>query len=74
MTEDVFDNPNIDWESCTFEGARLQNHRQFRALSFGEKLAVIEGMNELALRILEHRKRQGLPYVDPYISEARRKS
>lgn len=73
MTEGLFDDANIDWESCTFDGARLQNHRRFQALSFGEKLAVIEGINEVALRILEHRKRQGLPYIDPYTSEVRRK-
>jgi hypothetical protein len=73
MAEDLFDDPSIEWASCTFDGARLQNHRRFQALSFGEKLAVIEGMNEVALRMLENRKRQGLPYIDPYTSEVRRK-
>jgi hypothetical protein len=72
MTEGLFDDANIDWESCTFEGARLQNHLRFQALSFGEKLAVIEGMNEVALRIFEHRKRQGLPSIGPCASNARR--
>jgi hypothetical protein len=74
MAEGLFDNPNIDWQSCTFDGARLQNHRHFEALSFGEKLAVIEGMNEVVLRMLEYRKHHGLPYIDPYTSEVRRGS
>ena len=61
--------PTLIGRGCTFDGARLQNHRQFQALSFGEKLTVIEGMNEVAVRLLEHRKRRGLPYLDPYTGE-----
>ncbi len=74
MANGLFDDPTIDWTACTFDGARLQNHRQFQALSFGEKLAVIEGMNEVAVRLLEHRKRQGLPYLDPYTGELVRRA
>ena len=64
---------SIDWSSCTWEGSRLSQHREYYALSFRKKLEINEEMADFTLRILEHRKRQGLPYIDPYTSEVRRK-
>ena len=62
---------SIDWSSCTWEGSRLSQHREYYALSFRKKLEINEEMADFTLRILEHRKRQGLPYIDPYASEGR---
>jgi len=36
------------WESATFEGNRIRQHRAFHALSFREKILRIEQMNEVA--------------------------
>ncbi len=58
--------PEIDWESCTFEGNRLLQQREFLKLSFLEKLKSVEAMCEVAEFFREARRRQGLPYVDPY--------
>jgi hypothetical protein len=52
----------------------LSQHREYYALSFRKKLEINEEMADFTLRILEHRKRQGLPYIDPYASEGRRKN
>ncbi len=38
----------IDWSLTTWEGNRLAHHRAFLALSFREKLLVIEQFGEVA--------------------------
>ena len=43
--------PEIDWSLCTWKGSRRKQHQEFYALSFGEKLAQIEEMNDLAVEL-----------------------
>jgi hypothetical protein len=43
--------PDIDWSLCTWKGSRRKQHQEFYALSFGEKLAQIEEMNDLAAKL-----------------------
>jgi hypothetical protein len=38
----------IDWSLTTWKGSRLQQHRDFHALSFARKLELIEQMSETA--------------------------
>jgi hypothetical protein len=38
----------IDWSLTTWKGSRLQQHREFQALSFSRKLELIEEMGEMA--------------------------
>ena len=38
---------DIDWSLTTFEGNRRRQHEEFRALSFREKLAALEDMDEV---------------------------
>ncbi len=42
---DLFTDPTIDWSIGTFDGARLQQMRAFKALPFQEKLAALEILN-----------------------------
>jgi len=63
------DDSSIDWSVCTYDGARLANHRQFAALPFAEKLRVIEDLNTVALHFFEQCRRTGRPYRDPYTKE-----
>jgi len=60
---------NIDWALTTWKGSRLQQHREFYALPFRRKLEVIEELDALARQFQEHRKSQGLPYIDPATGE-----
>jgi len=55
----------VDWSKTTFEGAERENLRDWRKLSFDEKLQANEEMNAFANQIFAHRKAQGLPYIDP---------
>jgi hypothetical protein len=68
-------NPNetsrqeIDWESCTFEGAEREQLRVWSGLPLRQKLQAVEEMGELANKSLEWRKSRGLPYFDPGTGE-----
>ncbi len=53
---DLFTDPTIDWSTCTFEGARLDQHRKFRALPFAKKIAVIELLNDRARQFSAYSK------------------
>jgi hypothetical protein len=61
MTPD--EEAKIDWNLTTWKGSRLQQHREFFALSFREKLENIEQLDELAYHFQEQRKRKGRPYI-----------
>ncbi len=52
---------DIDWSLTTWEGNRRIQHREFLALSFREKLDVIEGLGELAARLGRGSREQGSP-------------
>jgi len=45
MPEHLHD--EIDWQVTTFAGNRRRQHQEFRALSFREKLAVIEDLGDV---------------------------
>ncbi len=59
----------VDWSKTTFEGAERENLRNWRKLSFDEKLQANEEMNAFANQIFARRKAQGLPYIDPDTGE-----
>jgi hypothetical protein len=60
---------NIDWSLTTWKGSRLQQHREFYALSFRRKLEIVEELADFARATIERRRRQGLPYIDPSTRE-----
>lgn len=51
----------IDWSVTTWEGSRRQQHRTFLALSFREKLEIIEELGEVAGLFARRRFAQGMP-------------
>jgi hypothetical protein len=55
----------IDWESCTFEGAEREQLRVWSRLPLRRKLMALEEMGDLARKMLDWRKARGLPYIDP---------
>ena len=59
----------IDWSSGTFEGARLEQLRQWCQLTLRERLEAMEELGELARFSIEEKRRRGLPYFDPYTDE-----
>ncbi len=54
-----------DWSVATWEGSRRRQHRDFLALSFSEKLVVIEELADLARFFAERREARGLPVSYP---------
>jgi hypothetical protein len=60
---------NINWGLTTWKGSRLQQHREFHALSFRRKLEAIEELGDLARRFQDQRKCQGLPYISTETGE-----
>ncbi len=61
--------PQIDWESCTFEGAEREQLRVWSQLPLRNKLEALEEMCDHARATIERRRQQGLPYIDPYTGE-----
>lgn len=59
----------VDWSLTTWKGSRLEQHRAFLALPFRRKLELVEEMCDRVRFIAESRRRQGLPYRDPYTGE-----
>lgn len=51
----------IDWSVTTFEGNRRRLHREFHALTFRQKLEIIEQLGEVAAFFAERRRARGLP-------------
>lgn len=50
-----------DWDASSWAGNRRRQHREFRALPFREKVAVIERLGEVADFFAERRRLRGLP-------------
>ncbi len=50
-----------DWGVASWEGNRRRQHREFLALPFREKLAIIEHLGEIAEFFSERRRARGLP-------------
>ncbi|MGH7664304.1 MAG: hypothetical protein ACRENI_08445 [Gemmatimonadaceae bacterium] len=51
--------PEIDWGLGTFEGARREQLRRWCALTFREKLLVVEEMAEVSERLRQVREHEG---------------
>ncbi len=56
---------NDPWDSSTFEGAELATLRQAAKLTLAEKLAWLEQAHQLALKLQESRRAQGLKTIFP---------
>jgi hypothetical protein len=54
----------VDWSLATWEGNRRRQHQDFLALSFREKLRIIEQLGEVADAFAERRRARGLPVSD----------
>lgn len=54
-----------DWDSTTWEGNRRRQHREFLALSFRQKMQVIEELGEVARFFAARRRARGLPVREP---------
>jgi hypothetical protein len=54
-------NPEPNWTLTTWEGSRRQQHRDFLALSFRQKLEIIEQLGEVATFFTAWRTAWGLP-------------
>lgn len=68
------DENQIDWSLGTFEGSRREQLRQWSRLTFREKMCALEELGKLARFSLEEKRRQGLPYFDPYTDQLVRPS
>jgi len=55
----------VDWETCTFEGAEREQLRIWSRLPLRQKLLAVEEMCDLARKSVDWRISQGLPYIDP---------
>jgi hypothetical protein len=53
-------NPVIDWDLCTWDGARRAHLRAFRRLSLLEKLEAVEQLCDLSRKLADRRRRRGL--------------
>jgi len=60
---------DIDWSLTTWEGSRREQLRRWSKLAFDEILKAQEEMADLARATIEWRRRQGLPFIDPYTRE-----
>ncbi len=50
---------SVDWTLLTWEGNRRQQHRDFAALSFREKMEAVEAMAAVAERLGNGRAARG---------------
>lgn len=62
----------IDWNLTTWKGSRLQQHREFHALTFRRKLEIAEELANHARATIEWRRREELPSIDPKSGEVAR--
>lgn len=62
-------NSEPDWSLTTWKGSRRKQHQDFHAIPFARKLEIIEEMNSQSRAMVENRRIQGLPYIDPYSGE-----
>ncbi len=56
----------IDWSLTTWEGSRRAALRDWMNLTLTEKWTALEEMCDHARATIAWRRRQGLPYIDPY--------
>jgi len=62
-------NDGIDWSLTTWEGSRRAELRDWMKLTLTEKWTALEEMCDHARATLDWRRREGLPYIDPYTRE-----
>ena len=58
--------PAPDQSLTTWEGSRREQLRRWSELTFDEILEAQEEMCDHARATIESRRRNGLPYIDPY--------
>ena len=56
----------IDWSVTTWEGSRRAALRAWMRLTLTEKWSAVEEMADFGREMIERRRKQGLPYIDPY--------
>lgn len=56
----------IDWSLTTWEGSRRAELRDWMKLTLTQKWAAVEEMCDHAEATVAWRRRQGLPYIDPF--------
>lgn len=54
----------VDWSLTTWSGSRRQQHRDFLALSFREKIEIIEQLSDVGRFFIERRRARGLPVIE----------
>ena len=54
-----------DWECATWEGNRRQQHREFLALSFQEKLVILDQPSEVTQWFAARRRQRIAPAESP---------
>jgi len=64
---DQFD--SIDWSLTTWDGSRREQIRRWSELTMDEILNAQEEMDDFGREMIERRRKQGLPYIDPYTGE-----
>jgi hypothetical protein len=69
MSVQVNDPAGMGWSQCTSEGSELAELVVWSRLPLREKLEALEEMCDLARQFLEYRKKNGLPYIDPYTDQ-----
>lgn len=52
---------SVDWGVAGWEGHRRRQHQEFRALTFREKLEIIDQLGEVSAFFTERRRARGLP-------------
>ena len=65
MSDDVVTSDEGNWEYATWEGNRRQQHREFLALSFREKLAILEQLDEVTQWFAARRRQRIAPPESP---------
>jgi hypothetical protein len=60
---------DIDWSLTTWEGSRRAALRDWMKLTLTEKWTAVEEMADFARATMDSRRKQGLPYIDPYTKE-----
>ncbi len=61
--EDQKDGAGVDWNACTWEGARRAHLKAFRRLSFREKIQTLEEWCEFSRSIIKRRQQRGQPII-----------
>jgi hypothetical protein len=65
MNPKTCDPAGMGWEQGTFAGSERAQLIVWSRLSLRQKLVAVEELCDLSRRLLEQRRKAGLPYFDP---------